>query len=226
MTTSSTITTGHIARASLGAAALGLAALLLAPSPTAAQSPCGPTTTVQAGDTYFQIAQRCDVSVELLQEANPGVDQNDLQVGQTLQLTADARARPEPAEPAPGDQYQVRPGDTVQSIAAALGVTVDALIAANPDMDPAALRAGQALLPPAPGDPAEPPHGTRVSGVLTAEGVECQAMRGQDGELYTLVGDLEGHDDGDAVHVSGEVQEVSFCQQGTTIEVHYIRGTG
>jgi LysM repeat protein len=193
---------------------------------TSASRPCGPTTTVQPGDTYFQIAQRCDVSVDMLREANPGVDQNDLQVGQTLQLTAEAPPQPEPAEPAPGDQYRVQPGDTVQSIAAALGVTVEALIAANPDIDPAALRVGQMLLPPAPGAPAEPPHGTRVSGVLTAEGIECQAMRGQDGQLYTLIGDLEGYGSGDAVQVRGPEPEVDFCQQGVTIEVEDIRGVG
>ena len=62
-----------------------------------------------------------------------------------------------------------------------------------------------------------------VRGTLTDEGVECQALRGDDGELYTLTGDLSGFEDGDRVKVRGTVAEVSICQQGTTIEVQSIK---
>jgi hypothetical protein len=62
-----------------------------------------------------------------------------------------------------------------------------------------------------------------VRGTLTDEGVECQALRGDDGELYTLTGDLSGFEDGDRVKVRGTVAEISTCQQGTTIEVQSIK---
>jgi hypothetical protein len=62
-----------------------------------------------------------------------------------------------------------------------------------------------------------------VRGTLTDEGVECQALRGDDGELYTLTGDLSGFEEGDRVKVRGTVAEVSICQQGTTIEVQSIK---
>ena len=62
-----------------------------------------------------------------------------------------------------------------------------------------------------------------VRGTLTDEGVECQALRGDDGELYTLTGDLSGFENGDRVKVRGTVAEVSICQQGTTIEVQSIK---
>ena len=62
-----------------------------------------------------------------------------------------------------------------------------------------------------------------VRGTLTGEGVECQALRGDDGELYTLTGDLSGFEDGDRVKVRGTVAEISTCQQGTTIEVQSIK---
>jgi len=61
-----------------------------------------------------------------------------------------------------------------------------------------------------------------VKGKLTDEGVECQAFRSTDGELYTLAGDLNGHQSGDEVVVCGTIAEVSFCQQGTTINVSRI----
>jgi LysM repeat protein len=65
----------------------------------------------------------------------------------------------------------------------------------------------------------QPSSGTvSVVGTLTREGVECQAMRGDDGKLYTLPGDLpRGFGPGDRVRVVGEVAEASYCQQGTTI---------
>jgi hypothetical protein len=66
----------------------------------------------------------------------------------------------------------------------------------------------------------QPPQGTiTVTGDLTSEGVECQALRGDDGKLYTLTGDLHGFRTGDRVRVTGRVAEVSICMQGTTITI-------
>jgi Protein of unknown function (DUF5818) len=61
-----------------------------------------------------------------------------------------------------------------------------------------------------------------IVGTLTSEGVECQAMRSDNNDLFTLVGDLGGFASGDRVEVRGKVAEVSFCQQGTTISVSKI----
>ncbi|HEY0429617.1 MAG TPA: DUF5818 domain-containing protein [Pyrinomonadaceae bacterium] len=61
-----------------------------------------------------------------------------------------------------------------------------------------------------------------VEGTLTDEGVECQAMRSDGGELYTLTGDLRGFGNGDEVIVCGTIAEVSICQQGKTINVSWI----
>ena len=62
-----------------------------------------------------------------------------------------------------------------------------------------------------------------VRGTLTGEGVECQALRGSDGQLYTLTGNLKGFNIGDRVRVSGSFAEVSTCQQGRTITVEKIQ---
>jgi hypothetical protein len=56
-----------------------------------------------------------------------------------------------------------------------------------------------------------------IEGVLTEEGVTCPALRGDDGELYTLAGDIGELQPGQRVRVTGEVAEVSMCMQGTTI---------
>jgi hypothetical protein len=96
-------------------------------------------------------------------------------------------------------------------------------------------RRARALLPGLPesvgfagfadGAPLERVHRGSISirGTLTAEGVECQALRGSDGKLYTLTGNLHGLTVGDKVRVTGSVAEVSTCQQGTTLAVEQIR---
>jgi hypothetical protein len=61
-----------------------------------------------------------------------------------------------------------------------------------------------------------------ISGQLTREGVECQALRSDKGELFTLVGDLRGFSAGQRVRVTGQRMEVSTCQQGTTVRVNKI----
>jgi hypothetical protein len=62
-----------------------------------------------------------------------------------------------------------------------------------------------------------------VAGTLTNEGVECQAMRSDDGKLYTLMGNLKGFKTVDRVRVVGTVAQVSYCMQGTTLSVTKIQ---
>ena len=62
-----------------------------------------------------------------------------------------------------------------------------------------------------------------VVGRLTNEGVECQALRGDDGHLYTLLGGELGDLPVETrVRVIGERLEISSCQQGITIRVRSI----
>jgi hypothetical protein len=57
-----------------------------------------------------------------------------------------------------------------------------------------------------------------ITGRVTDEGVECIAVRGDDGRLYTLAGgDRDRLRTGARVRITGTVAEMSFCMQGTTI---------
>ena len=71
------------------------------------------------------------------------------------------------------------------------------------------------------GQTAGAPAGERVTvtGVMTGEGVECPVLRGDDGKLYALLGDIGDVREGDRVEVTGRVAEMSFCMQGTPLEV-------
>lgn len=78
-------------------------------------------------------------------------------------------------------------------------------------------------IPPGSGPPGDAGGDLRVEGRITDEGVECLAMRSQDGKLYTLAGRTEGLNPGDRVVVTGSIAQMSMCMQGTTISVATVR---
>ncbi|MCP4329181.1 MAG: hypothetical protein GY791_12175 [Alphaproteobacteria bacterium] len=61
-----------------------------------------------------------------------------------------------------------------------------------------------------------------IAGTLTSEGVECPAFRSDKGDLYSLLGDIEGVDTGDPICVCGALVELSTCQQGQTLAINYL----
>lgn len=62
-----------------------------------------------------------------------------------------------------------------------------------------------------------------IVGILTDEGQKCPAMRDDAGNLFTLLGDMEGFDDGDRILVRGSVQaDDRICGQAETIQVFAI----
>jgi len=81
---------------------------------------------------------------------------------------------------------------------------------------------GESMVPDTNEAEASPAGTVRVTGRLTDEGVECPALRGEDGKLYTLSGATDGFHTGDRVTVVGTLAEMSICMQGTTIAVQSI----
>jgi hypothetical protein len=61
-----------------------------------------------------------------------------------------------------------------------------------------------------------------VRGTVTSDGVECTAVRGPGGALYTLAGGAQSLSAGVEVRVRGTIAGPSICQQGTTIDVKSI----
>ena len=97
--------------------------------------------TVKSGDTVWELARRCGVEPVVIVRLNGLADPNVLQVGQRLRLPCNPRppmppVRP-PRPPRPPmntpceNGYVVQAGDTLFSIAAANGTTVEELVRLN-----------------------------------------------------------------------------------------------
>ena len=107
--------------------------------------PGGTIYTIIAGDSYYGLAKRFNTTIPALIAANPGVEPGNLQIGQKICIPV-----PSAGELCPGGfQYIIKAGDTYYSISRRFGVVVEALVAANPGIDPNKLRIGQPICVPA-----------------------------------------------------------------------------
>lgn len=111
--------------------------------------------TIRAGDTLYTIARRFGVTVASIISANPGIDPGNLRVGQVI--TIPVAGAPAPGAPGGYTTYSIRPGDALYTIARRFGTTVEALLRANPGINPSNLRVGQTIRVPVAGAPGPAP---------------------------------------------------------------------
>lgn len=117
------------------------------------------TVTVKPGNTLWTLSKQYGTTVQALQAANPSVNPMNLQVGTVLKLPAKASA---------SNTVVVQPGQTLWLIARAHGLSVQALQAANPHVNPMNLQVGTTLTVPAsktapPAKTSQPPTTTRTA---------------------------------------------------------------
>jgi LysM repeat protein len=103
---------------------------------------CGTSVTVVSGDTLRKIADRCGTTIYALRRANPEIGLGNLiYPGQVLLLPGTILG-------SNGGYliYIVARGDTLRSLAARFGSTVDSIVASNPDItNPNVIYEGQRL---------------------------------------------------------------------------------
>lgn len=133
----------------------------VAPSPTPAGSP-DPLTAlpgcpalpgcyeylIRRGDSLSGVASRYAIPVSIVLALNPEItDPGTIVLGQILYLGRDPFLRLEPCPDAPDCfLYVVRPGDRLSTIAGRFGLTVEAILEANPSItDPNAIYSGQVI---------------------------------------------------------------------------------
>ena len=135
-------------------AAVPMAALvpsMLGGAPTSVAAAAGPTTyMVRNGDTLGQIAAATGASIQRLAALNGLQDPNRIEAGQTLRLSTDAASKSSATAGQADGSYQVRPGDSLFTVAARFGTTPDALVQLNALADPDRIVVGQTLKLPAP----------------------------------------------------------------------------
>lgn len=130
--------------------------------PQATQGPSGTIEhIVEANETLLSIAIDFNVTVEDIRAAN-GISGDIIQIGQNLVIPNQQAvvAPPASAQQSPRGQvstfdYTVQQGDTIASIAARLGSSVDDILRANSISDPQLIRPDQTLQIPMRQVPAE-----------------------------------------------------------------------
>ncbi len=143
------------------------------PGPSATPTKTVSTYTVEPGDTLRSIADKYSMTIEDIARLNDLQNPDRLNVGQQIKVTVPPgvptppqpagtaapaattapssasapvpTSTPRPAPAAGGAIYRVQPGDTLKSIAAQYGITLDALIRANNLPDPNNLDIGQEI---------------------------------------------------------------------------------
>jgi LysM repeat protein len=114
-------------------------------TPPQPSCPNGFFHVVRPGDTIFGLSQQFGVSVEAIIRANPGINPNNLQIGQRICIPG--AVPPMPACPN-GFYYTIKAGDTLFGLSQQFNVSVEAIIRANPGIDPNRLQIGQTICIP------------------------------------------------------------------------------
>lgn len=141
-----------------------IAALLMGmslPMTALAQNSCQETEVVTAGETLTGVAQRCNITLDALQQANPTVAGRALQAGDQLTIPtvigAEATSTAGTTVEAPvNGSYTVQQGDSLIVIARRFNISYRDLLAANPFIyNPNLIRPGWTLAIPGAG-PVQP----------------------------------------------------------------------
>jgi membrane-bound lytic murein transglycosylase D len=103
---------------------------------------------VRPGDSLWNIAKRYDTTTQEIERLNR-VAASNITLGQVLKIVPAApppQAKVEPPKPRPGRTYEVRKGDTLQSIAKSHNTTVERLLALNKIQPHSKLQLGQKII--------------------------------------------------------------------------------
>ena len=120
------------------------------PTPAARPVPVTRTHTVVAGENLSVIAARYGIRLNALVEANPGLSPRRLMPGVTLRVPAPPSDDPTPpAERTDVQTHAIKSGESFWTIARTYGMSMNDLIAANPEINPRRIQPGQTIRIPA-----------------------------------------------------------------------------
>lgn len=99
---------------------------------------------IKANDTFFDLARRFNTTVEAIITVNPGVNPDNLKVGQSICIPVRRSFVP----CSPGNRYVVKAGDSFSKLARRYGIAINTVIQMNPGVDPSNLQVGQIICLP------------------------------------------------------------------------------
>ena len=103
--------------------------------------------TIRSGDTLFKLAMTYRTTVEAIMAINPGINPNNLQIGQVICIPGSVTPPPTGC-PTGSFAYTIRSGDTLWLLAQRYNTTVEAIMRINPGIDPNNLQIGQVICIP------------------------------------------------------------------------------
>ena len=92
------------------------------------------THLVEPKETLFGIAKKYAISDEALKQANPNLEKEGLQIGQTLDIPANTVSKTNTPTPEKVVYHEVLPKETKYSIAKLYGTTIEELEKRNPEI--------------------------------------------------------------------------------------------
>ena len=115
--------------------------------------------TIENGDTLWKLSQRYCTTIETIMALNPGLTLDNLKVGQVIWIPAGYKFRNLPPwarpEEEPDDScgvgtqpYTIEAGDTLWLLSQRFNTTVEAIMEANPGVNPTNLFVGQVICMP------------------------------------------------------------------------------
>jgi LysM repeat protein len=107
--------------------------------------------TVVRGENLSVIADRYGIRLNALVDANPGLSPRRLMPGVTLRVPAPPSDDPTPpAQRTDVQTHEIKAGESFWTIARTYGVSLNDLMAANPEVNPRRIQPGQTIRVPAP----------------------------------------------------------------------------
>ncbi|HSI61999.1 MAG TPA: LysM peptidoglycan-binding domain-containing protein [Candidatus Saccharimonadia bacterium] len=166
---------------------------------------------VKSSETFWSIADDYGISPKALAQANPNVNPNRLHEDMELVIPVEERAGsttpgtssgngPAPAPTQPGMMaHKVDDNETYYSIAKRYGITMDAMVAANPQVKPERLRPGMTVQvpmkttrPPANPSPRPAPAPENSGGSTVASGPTPRTYKIRSGDTMASIAQKHG----------------------------------
>jgi len=167
-----------------------------APPSSTGSTSAGSNYTVKSGDSLSAIAAAHGVSLQALEAANPQItNPNLIYAGQTIKIPGSgggsAAAPASTGSSSAGSNYTVKSGDSLSGIAAAHGVSLQALEAANPQItNPNLIYAGQTIKIPGSGSVAPTTNTTRAPSGSSNVAQLAESFMGQNASSLEKSGQL------------------------------------